>query len=254
MMVAATGVDVSIEDTLIQGNRATTAAYGSGGGIAASYSGNMRLENVTIYNNQGNYGGGIYNGGQYTGDQLRMTNVTIFSNSAQYSGGGLYVTYGNFVTATNVTIAGNRAISQTGGNIYNRDSQVALVNSIVSGGYSSTTNIPNNCDGDPTANINSLGHNIDSGNSCGLTGPLDQVNTNPLLASDLADNGGTLPTLALLEGSPAIDAGDDSICPGTDQRGVARPQGPHCDIGAFEYEPPSVETKVFLPIVMRPED
>jgi hypothetical protein len=43
--------------------------------------------------------------------------------------------------------------------------------------------------------------------------------------------------MALLPGSPAIDAGDDSVCPPTDQRGVARPQGLACDIGAFELAP-----------------
>ncbi|HXQ33292.1 MAG TPA: right-handed parallel beta-helix repeat-containing protein, partial [Anaerolineales bacterium] len=41
--------------------------------------------------------------------------------------------------------------------------------------------------------------------------------------------------LALLAGSPAIDAGYDPSCPGTDLLGVTRPQGAHCDIGAFEY-------------------
>jgi hypothetical protein len=42
---------------------------------------------------------------------------------------------------------------------------------------------------------------------------------------------------ALLPGSPAIDAGDDSVCPKTDQRGITRPQGSHCDIGALEATP-----------------
>jgi hypothetical protein len=52
----------------------------------------------------------------------------------------------------------------------------------------------------------------------------------------LADNGGPTWTHALLTGSPAIDAGDDPACPASDQRGVARPQGPHCDIGPFELQ------------------
>jgi hypothetical protein len=54
----------------------------------------------------------------------------------------------------------------------------------------------------------------------------------------LADNGGPTQTHALLGGSPAINAGDDVICPTTDQRGIVRPQGEHCDIGAYEYEGP----------------
>nr|BBJ47930.1 hypothetical protein SAVMC3_05590 [Streptomyces avermitilis] len=51
----------------------------------------------------------------------------------------------------------------------------------------------------------------------------------------LADNGGPTDTTALLPGSPALDAADG--CPATDQRGVARPQGTACDIGAYEYTP-----------------
>jgi hypothetical protein len=51
----------------------------------------------------------------------------------------------------------------------------------------------------------------------------------------LADNGGSTLTRALLAGSPAIDTGSsDCPPPATDQRGTARPQGVHCDIGAFE--------------------
>ena len=42
--------------------------------------------------------------------------------------------------------------------------------------------------------------------------------------------------MALLPGSPAIDAGTATGAPATDQRGVARPQGPGVDIGAFEYQ------------------
>ena len=56
----------------------------------------------------------------------------------------------------------------------------------------------------------------------------------------LADNGGPTPTIALVAGSPAIDAGAATCVP-TDQRGVTRPQGPACDIGAFEViVPPPV--------------
>jgi hypothetical protein len=69
-----------------------------------------------------------------------------------------------------------------------------------------------------------------------------------LLGRSLADNGGSTPTVALYPGSVAIDAGDDTLCAaptgapnygagGEDQRGVARPQAAHCDVGAFEQFP-----------------
>jgi hypothetical protein len=53
----------------------------------------------------------------------------------------------------------------------------------------------------------------------------------------LADNGGLTWTMALGVGSPAIDTANDATCPLVDQRGVTRPQGPHCDVGAFELVP-----------------
>src|SRR5205823_1158570 len=56
----------------------------------------------------------------------------------------------------------------------------------------------------------------------------------------LGDNGGPVLTEALLAGSPAIDAGSPgggNSCVTTDARGIARPQGPRCDIGAFELQP-----------------
>ena len=65
--------------------------------------------------------------------------------------------------------------------------------------------------------------------------------TDPKLAA-LADNGGPTFTRALMPGSPAVGAGDDNGCPGTDQRGVARPQGASCDIGAYESAPPTATT------------
>ncbi len=64
--------------------------------------------------------------------------------------------------------------------------------------------------------------------------PLD-----PKLAP-LDDNGGPTLTMALLPGSPAIDAADPAAAPATDQRGIARPVGPAPDIGAFEYGLPAV--------------
>jgi hypothetical protein len=51
----------------------------------------------------------------------------------------------------------------------------------------------------------------------------------------LADNGGPTLTMALLPGSPAIDAGDTSLAPTTDQRDFPRPAGLAADIGAYEY-------------------
>jgi hypothetical protein len=67
-------------------------------------------------------------------------------------------------------------------------------------------------------------------NSCG---PI--LSGDPLLGP-LADNGSPTQTHALLNGSPALDAGDSATCLPIDQRGVTRPQGNDCDIGAYESQ------------------
>ncbi len=66
------------------------------------------------------------------------------------------------------------------------------------------------------------------------------INADPVLGP-LQDNGGPTWTMALGPGSAAIDAADDAICAADpvnnlDQRGVTRPQGAHCDIGAYERQ------------------
>jgi hypothetical protein len=110
-------------------------------------------------------------------------------------------------------------------------------------------NAGGDCDVSQTASggIVDNGHNLDSDGTCGLSiATLSLPSTNPLFATvGLADNGGPTPTLALAAGSPAIDAGDDVVCAadpvnGLDQRGVVRPQGTHCDIGAYELIVPTV--------------
>ena len=69
---------------------------------------------------------------------------------------------------------------------------------------------------------------MDSDGTCGFT-----LTADPLLGP-LQDNGGPTLTHALSSSSPAIDSGDNTYCPSTDQRGVERSDGA-CDIGAYEY-------------------
>ena len=76
------------------------------------------------------------------------------------------------------------------------------------------------------------------------------ITTDPLLGT-LGNYGGYTQTIPLLAGSSAIDTGNDAVCPGTDQRGVTRPQGAHCDIGAFEVVSTPPPTHVYLPLVVR---
>jgi hypothetical protein len=102
-----------------------------------------------------------------------------------------------------------------------------LINSIVACVGTQTNVVGNLVDG---------GHNLCSDASARFTSGSSRESTDPMLAP-LANNGGLTPTMLLLPGSPAIDAGDSSVCPGRDQRGVSRPQSLGCDIGALELSP-----------------
>ena len=136
------------------------------------------------------------------------------------------------VTLTNVTLNENVLIG------LRNDGGTQLKNTITA-----NTTGGGNCLG----SIVSLGHNLSSDGSCSLNATGDLTNTNPLLGP-LQNNGGQTPTHALLPGSPAINHGDNSGCPATDQRDVARPQAGVCDIGAYEYVFPD---RLLLPLVAR---
>ena len=93
--------------------------------------------------------------------------------------------------------------------------------------------------GDCWGNYTSDGYNlVGEGTGCPITGTGDIAAADPFLRP-LANNGGETETHELLLGSPAIDTGDNSNCPATDQRGITRSQGAVCDIGAFELIPGS---------------
>jgi hypothetical protein len=136
------------------------------------------------------------------------------------NGGDVSTSQAAIVTLSNTTASGGLVNSCAGGQAI-----LALSNSIVAG----------QCSGSFT----SLGYNmIGNTSGCSFTpGPGDLVNVDPMLGP-LQDNGGPTLTQALLPGSPAIDAGSPACPPpDTDQRGVPRPQGAACDIGAYEFVP-----------------
>jgi len=220
---------ITITDCTISGNSTTL----NGGGILADRT-KLTVANSTISGNSaGTSGGGISVSPGTIGVDLdsSIVNSTISGNSAGTSGGGIGTS--NTLRVANCTITGNSAPS--GGGIYNVGS-VEASDTILNAGASGE-NIFN--DG---GTITSDGYNLSSDDGGGyLTGPGDQINTDPLLGP-LQNNGGPTFTHALLPGSPAIDAGDPNFSPppSNDQRGCPfdRVSNGRIDIGSFETQLP----------------
>jgi CSLREA domain-containing protein len=227
----------TLTNVIISGNRAGNGDTACGGGGIAN-GGPTTLTNVTI---SGNSGGNASDsasdsagpgGGILSFDSMTLTNVTISNNSAGKNplgrtyGGGIFEAGGGDLL-TNVTICGNRAGKSLGGGVA-FSSALGWTNVLLA------NNIGGNCD--PGSSFSSGGHNLDSGTTCSLSEPGDLSNVNPRLGA-LKNNGGPTKTRALLAGSPAMDAGDPTTCPGTDQRGFPRLTDGKCDIGAYEVQP-----------------
>ncbi len=225
---------LTVTNAALSGNSANIGGGYVGGGGGIYNDGTLTVTNSTLSGNSGGDGGGIYNSNYfYTsyypgGGTLTVTNSTLSGNSAVYGGGGgIYNDFSGYivgpVTVTNSTLSGNDAVD--GGGIYNAGSTVTLINAIVA----------NSPTGGDLAGTFGGGNNLiddTSGASGTLTGSRN-ITGKPALLAPLGNYGGPTETIALLPGSPAIDAGDDTVCaatgPGTvnnlDQRGVARPVG-----------------------------
>ncbi len=245
--------------TVTKSNLSLNSGSIGGGGIMNFHTGILTVEDSFISNNSADNGGGIFNfntatitnstisgnsvstngngGGISTWFSLTLTNSTVVGNNAE-TGGGVFNL--GTLTATNVTLSENAAV--TGGGIYN-----GIVTPEMAGTFNySNTIIANSTsgadcynDGVINININNLvENNAALPNQCGTPVLIDDPKLGPL-----GNNGGVTQTMSLLTGSPAIDAGDDTVCAAelvnnSSQNGVTRPQGNHCDIGAFEYSTP----------------
>lgn len=209
----------------------SVAVNGTGGGI-------FNFAKLTVYRStiSGNHAHGFgANGGaiaNYSQGNLSVDDSTLSDNTAGETSaeGGAIVNFGKG-TITDATIASNRAIGPgaTGGGIIDH-SPLTVTATIVA------DNNGDNCAG----KVHDGGFNLENGTSCGFE--KHAVNAQPLL-KPLADYGGPTETRALKPGSPAIDRvpARNLACGGTvDQRGVQRPQGQRCDIGAFEFAIPRI--------------
>jgi len=256
---------------------------GDDGGGIYNFEGTVTVTDTSVNNNIANDAGGIYNddggstltvtgstingnsvvrvgGGISNRDMMTLINSTVSNNSTDRYGGGV----SNWATTIiiNSTIYNNSAADQGGGITSPCGRRgcgpLELVNTIVAGNTAPSGPDCTISGLSTPGTITSLGYNlIGDSSGCDFVAAIgDLVGTaaspiDPMLGL-LASNGGPTETHALLRGSPAIDAGDNTAAPATDQRGVARPQGSSADIGSFELEVSTVSELVVIKLA--PDD
>ncbi len=255
----ADGPEVNLENVEFDGD-GISSGQPTGGAVAND--GTLKMSNVLFAHDNAAIGGALFlRGGTVTGEDLTFEE----DGTSAFDGGAVFLLDGGHTTLTNTTIVSSGWPSSFGGGIDNDSSTLTLINDTLAGnargsletdsdastsventilgsGFSDGVNFDcvgagkeNDVDTVTAAAItHDLGNNIDQDGACGAddaSGDLSKVD--PDLAP-IAENGGPLPTQALLHGSPAIDAANEAACPATDARGIPRPQGAGCDIGAYE--------------------
>ncbi len=249
------GTTLTLTNSTVSGNTASCTAtipsggcFASGGGLV-NLGGSLTVTNSTVSGNAAScitsggdlcraQGGGLAN---FLGP-LTVTNSTVSGNTASCTAGGSGVCSasgggisfgGGTLTLTNATVTANTVACSGaapcpafGGGLIG-DGTTTLQNTIIAKQLAG-----HDCS---LETVTSTGFNLDSDNTCQLTQPSDKPGASNPLLGPLQNNGGPTQTHALLPGSPAIDAVTGGCPPPvTDQRGVARPQGAACDIGAYE--------------------
>ncbi len=208
--------NTTISQSAIVGNKGV-----GGGGISARSLVTMNIVNTTIEGNQAtDVGAGITTNGQ-----VSLQNDTIADNSA-----------------ANDSTSGGAGINAFGSGAYHFVNTVFQNNLATGSGASASCG----CSGSSckTGVMVTGGHNLSDDQTCSLNGTGDLVNTFTQLQV-LAGNGGPTESMALMKGTPAVDAGDNANCPATDQRGNMRPADGNlrgnmqCDIGSYELFTPS---------------
>jgi CSLREA domain-containing protein len=207
--------------------------YGGADGGAIRNEGTLTITGCTVNRNlTGNIGGGIFNMGTIT-----VSDSTFAANSAQATGGAIF--NDGRVTVTNSTFDGNSAVQHGGGIANLFGGSVTLNNTIVASSPSGGDVYIDSGNGSRFAGSNDLLDDTSAGtnDSNGSFGASTLYNVAAGLdPSGLQTNGGPTQAVALLPGSPAIDAGSNAAAAGlsTDQRGQPRVSGGTVDIGAFE--------------------
>ena len=249
------GGDLVVVNSVVRNNYTTE----DGGGIAVSYGGDLTLIDSMVLDNRGEDGGGV------TGSHVEVIRSTVANNQADSweAGGGIF---GGSVTLINSTVTGNSAGDGSG--VYSRG-PLEMVYSTVAGNTGGTQVETETLDGGAVADLTAFGsvvanpsssncaidgattstYSYDDGATCGFVDATDTSNGADPALGVLADNGGPTNTMLPAADSPLLDAIPSAACDTThttDQRGISRPKGTHCDIGSVELVPTPVEDPVLV--------
>ena len=236
----ADGGTLAVTSSFLSGNAAQNGFPGGALFTARGAAAAVNDSSLTG-NTAADVGGAIQNDGTMT-----LSNSTLAGNGQGTAAGGAIENAGG-MTLSDSTLSANRS-AFVGGAIDNTGT-MTLTNTIVDASGSTGGGT---CHGTLTDGGYNLEYDNGNPTTCGFSN--HAINNLKPLLGNLLDNGGATPTMALLPSSPAVDAGDDTVCAtaapppvtntgagGADQRGVPRPQGKHCDIGAFEVDQPSMQ-------------
>ena len=239
----------SLRNVAFRGNY---AAQNGGAMFNDGYGGNSSptLSNVSFSGNSTNfYGGAIFNYGSAGGTSSpSFSNVTFSGNSAGSAGGAIYndgESGSSSPSLRNVTFSAN--VANYGGAMFNDGGGQGICSPSLSNVIAwGDTGLPGYPEIYSTATTQSIDHSVVQGSGGSGAGWVISMGTDgggnldadPKLGA-LGNHGGSTATVLIGSGSSAVDAGSDAVCAaaqvnGLDQRGVIRPQGPHCDIGAVE--------------------
>jgi predicted outer membrane repeat protein len=223
----------NVREVIVRDNQASNQGGGmyNNGGDGTS---NPLIDQVTFTGNSAGEGGAIYNFGVLGNSSPTVRNSTFYANTA-YSGGAMFNLGDGYGHASPIlryaTFHRNKATGGKGGAIRNfsstGDAAPNLSGVIFWADESTIAPIEMYTDSPTTPSIE---YSITPECPPAAVGC---INADPLLGQ-LQDNGGFAPTLRPQIGSPAIDNGDAVNCPSFDERGIKRPQGANCDIGAVE--------------------
>jgi hypothetical protein len=215
------------------------SASGAGGGLYNWTAGTAAISRSVMYGNHAGVGGAVYNL-----NQVQIVNSTLTDNNAtgagvQEGGGALFIDVGGTAVLTHATIVSNTAGYSDGINVFSGTAELR--------GTVLAYNGTDNCAVAAGSQLTSNGYNLEDSATCGLSSTGDITGTDPLLGA-LGDNGGPTLTHAPDRSSAVSDAIPAGSCTlSVDQRGLGRPYGDGCDIGAFELQISSV----YLPLTLR---